>query len=432
METLIRRYALLRDLYSGSVQAIIHSKFSDRDQLDKLAKAGEEILFTRLALTAREKSYVRLYNRFHRVRDYFLYIDLIFHISQCGLRGALRYRGTFQAVQNMVRLYQYRVRDYEDFYDGSVELALDVTELIRFMFAKYPVPPFMETLWYQEVDLNLIKDWVIYLGQGGSPRRLSNVPVTVTKRMVPELFEIPKGTDVNAAFRRAQLKSFGFSNEMVHQLMGTFLAREFHRQNFWGLILEWMAKKYDAKNPVNLPAILDYINYQKFGRTNRQFVEAPNPNFSVRGRTLQSLMRLTLEWHEQLRATDGVVDLKWSPMEFGPYKRTAESYSSLPPGQYVIRELTTTRQLIDEGNGLNHCVASYAGACAEGRSAIWSLREFLEGLEHRLVTIEVDKEELMVVQIRAKDNDDPEDWQLKLIREWAWQNGMRVDEYATC
>ena len=77
-----------------------------------------------------------------------------------------------------------------------------------------------------------------------------------------------------------------------------------------------------------------------------------------------------------------------------------------------------------EGKKMRHCVGSYTYKCVQGMSSIWSLRKLQYGQAERLVTIEVDKDRV-IIQARGKFNCNPSDFERELIDLWAMAEGLK-------
>lgn len=84
--------------------------------------------------------------------------------------------------------------------------------------------------------------------------------------------------------------------------------------------------------------------------------------------------------------------------------------------QYSILAPNTTKDLVYEGNVLNHCVASYVDRVISGKSKIFFIRKN-EELENPYVTCELDVMNNMV-QIRGKYNSNPTEEVLRFTKEW--------------
>jgi len=90
-------------------------------------------------------------------------------------------------------------------------------------------------------------------------------------------------------------------------------------------------------------------------------------------------------------------------------------YQEEDGGEWSFTELTNSENLRNEGQTMQHCVASYAWRCAQRNAAIVSLK--LNG--ERRVTIEVNPRTLRVVQVRGKRNRAAQPQEQRVIGLWA-------------
>jgi hypothetical protein len=86
-----------------------------------------------------------------------------------------------------------------------------------------------------------------------------------------------------------------------------------------------------------------------------QSPDPPQPAFSIKGRTVQSMLRLMQDWHRSLGLGSG--GLTWTPLQPMLVEEPSED-ASAPPRRWQMMELTNSAQLRAEGAALNHCVAS--------------------------------------------------------------------------
>ena len=99
---------------------------------------------------------------------------------------------------------------------------------------------------------------------------------------------------------------------------------------------------------------------------------------------------------------------------------------SAPPVTWHLMELTNGAQLRTEGTALHHCVASYADRCWRGASRIWSLRLRRGDSVRHVLTIEVDMKKRAVVQARGWRNRPAAGKPLRLLKEWALRERLRL------
>lgn len=85
-------------------------------------------------------------------------------------------------------------------------------------------------------------------------------------------------------------------------------------------------------------------------------------------------------------------------------------------GDYVIKVPSTPRDLVDEGNSLNHCVGGYIPRIAEGTSRILFLRK-KDAPEVSLYTFEIN-EELDVIHAKGAYNSDLPEEMEEVFKTW--------------
>ena len=82
--------------------------------------------------------------------------------------------------------------------------------------------------------------------------------------------------------------------------------------------------------------------------------------------------------------------------------------------QIGFEQLLNLDSLKEEGEALHHCVGGYASKCGQGESAIVSMRR--NG--RRTITIEMDRENRKVTQVRGKYNRSPSRTESAWIIQW--------------
>lgn len=156
---------------------------------------------------------------------------------------------------------------------------------------------------------------------------------------------------------------------------------------------------------------------------------ARDQEFSFKGRTFGSMRRRCAEWHQTVHL--GTV-------------RQYRSWCALLPcwefqkGALRVRaeELTNNRLLSEEGRAQRHCVLTYTDRCLSGRSAIVSLRWYAVAASESptllldRLTLEISPAQRAVVQIRGRCNRGATEEEMKVIRHWAGDHGLRIAEYA--
>jgi hypothetical protein len=157
-------------------------------------------------------------------------------------------------------------------------------------------------------------------------------------------------------------------------------------------------------------------------------LDPPQPAFSIKGRTLQSLLRLMRDWHRNLGiAGSAGPSRSWTRSPLQPMLLEEPTQdASAPPRRWQMIELTNSAQLRTEGVALHHCVASYADRCCLGISRIWSLRLRRGEKVHHVLTIEIDPKTRAVVQARGRANRAASGKPLRLLQDWADRERLRM------
>jgi hypothetical protein len=84
---------------------------------------------------------------------------------------------------------------------------------------------------------------------------------------------------------------------------------------------------------------------------------------------------------------------------------------------FIIKQITTQKDILAEGAAMRHCVASYASGCANGQWSIWSLGLLESGKYSRLITIQLNNNDC-IVQARGLCNRMPTGEELVMIKQW--------------
>jgi PcfJ-like protein len=306
------------------------------------------------------------------------------------------------------------------------------TSLARHLFAKYPIPAFMTSVWFGlPFGKKLIHhEWYKRLGRGASVQSL-NIPLVLTKRMAHWFLQAPDHYSAMSALRWAQVRGMGGIAELAAAVAATRLSKINDRDDFWITALQFFTR-YPRMDLTHVGPIVDFLYYRRF-HIREVFVRGVlmkqqplEPEFSMKGRTLRSMLRLVNEWHKQLGKQQDVPTVAWRRCKIGEFQLIEGVNHLGNMRRWTITELLNNVELLDEGRRMRHCVATYAEACSKRRIAIWSLRvENNEGLKP-VLTIETDLHTKTVCQIRGRCNRLPKAREKGIIGRWATQEGMRM------
>jgi hypothetical protein len=170
---------------------------------------------------------------------------------------------------------------------------------------------------------------------------------------------------------------------------------------FWAETVQWLAEHRNEITDVESDQILDWAMHEhtETEDTPAQFLDdlADDParriggRFSWKGRSVEAVMRRSQEYLQS--SNRPVVQYRWNAHGW-------DTSYEFDGKQWDFVELTSGMELYKEGKALHHCVASYAGRCAAGYSAIVSVRSNGE----RCLTVELAPAMLQVIQARGLQN----------------------------
>jgi hypothetical protein len=302
-----------------------------------------------------------------------------------------------------------------------------VWSLAYHLICAYKVPAFLASCWYEtDAAADEKRQWFVAHACGASFRSL-NLPMTMTRKMEHIFLASQHHLSIEHAIRRAELLALGVPAEFVKAIMSTRLATDLRDSEFWRTVWIFLTANADDVNPMQIGPIVDYIQAVRHDRGHDERAEfgLPRSEFSMKGRTVQSVLRLMQEWHRSLGA--GRASLSWarSPLEPLLFEECGPDGSELSR-RWQMTELINSAQLRGEGAALHHCVASYADRCYHGLSSIWSLRFWQAERIHHVLTVEVDPKRRAVIQARGRANRTASGRPLRLLRDWAIREGLRM------
>ncbi len=307
------------------------------------------------------------------------------------------------------------------------------SSLARHLFAQFDVPAFMDRAWLRGSALQ--QEWFKHIGQGGNIRTAPDLPVPLTKKMAHHFLGAPVHYSFEEAFLWGQVCALGGDGRLVEALRETRLTPDFHDNEFRLSVLRFLVAN-PMLDPVHLVPLIDYIWHEKYedrvvfvDRGVAQEAGPAQPNFSMRGRTVVSLLRQVETWHRQLgrELKTGGAAWKHSPLRDWQFVEGTKEARNMQI--WRIRELLSAQELIAEGRQQHHCVATYAQSCAAGRCSIWTMDVETESGREKCVTIEVGHADKVIRQVRGKRNRFPTEKEKEILLRWATQEGLEMASY---
>lgn len=282
--------------------------------------------------------------------------------------------------------------------------------LIDYLAVEYEMPKFLYDLFFMGRHL----DFFEYLAGGGSMYKAANdwlLPLKMTRKMC-HIFLNLREVDFYHAIRYAQVVGMGGREQLAVAFMNTEMGESFYpqREAFWAEIMQWFCVQ-DSFDLMQLSPLLDYIYHCK----------RENLFYSLKGRTIVTLMRGMNEWHEELAKIKKVSGIVFRPSGLvgAEWEIAKQKIGEIVLYAYwKMEEILCSKRLLQEGKTLHHCVYSYAQLIESQKTSIWSL----QCDETKLVTVQVIAKK--IVQARGLYNRLPNDKEKAFIQKWALQNGL--------
>lgn len=310
-----------------------------------------------------------------------------------------------------------------------------IKSIANHLFCVYDVPNFMYKSWYKEnrtFHLNWVS-WFIHIGQGGNIRTAEGLPVTLTKKMAHHFLLAPDEYTPAEALRWGQVHGFGGDEKLVRGIVESKIGKNFDNDNFWQTIIHFFVRN-PMLDTAQISPLIDYISHLKFegdrvyGDGGLRNIPPPQPNFEIKGRTVDALIRGMENWHKEV----GKGERKGAPQKWDGYDIpdfTLKVGKDKNLRTFRIQQLLTAKELRKEGVTHGHCVGSYSRSCVTGRSSIWSMnvQDYL-GLEKPLLTIELNRDRY-INQVRGKANRRPTAYELNIINKWALDENLTISRW---
>lgn len=286
-------------------------------------------------------------------------------------RNTLHIRG----IAELVKHYHSWIRPLRDWKPKTHNADRQFSSLARHLLAKYNVPIFMDSAWFtrNNVYQNQYQNWFKHIGMGKNIRNADKLPISLTKKMAHFFLTAPNDYTINEAFCWAQVHGLGGDKHLADALREKNILRD---DNFWLSVINFFIRNPMLDRSVVAP-IVDYIWNQKY-ENRRVFDERGvvrhigpiQPNFSMKGRNPQSLLHQVERWHRQLSKETRGDNLQWQHSQFKDFEFQEGNEKTGNMRFWLIRELLSSKELIEEGRKMRHCVATYAKSCYHGRCSI--------------------------------------------------------------
>lgn len=327
-----------------------------------------------------------------------------------------------------IQLFQpFWIRKLDDFASGG-----DVVSLLKHLFVKDTVPTVYFDEWYNGrgwPDLKWIC-WFIILGQKANLKRASQLfnwriqgkfqyylekhtSLDLIPAELPDELDTPGGNSPARAAMFAEVLRLGGNELDMIRLCSDYsylcdptsydTSDAFYY--FWSEAVKWLSANRALIDDQGCRLVLRWAMHL---HTEYEGNRVPT-RFEWRGRTARAAVRQATDYHDQLYRPY-LRNLHWQKRGWDWTYPDSQIESEV----WTFVELTSSRELQQEGMDLHHCVYSYDGRCVAGASAIVSLR--LNGKAR--VTIEVSPASKRIVQARGTCNRESNQKEAMMIRKW--------------
>ena len=336
-----------------------------------------------------------------------------------------------EGMAELARNYRNWILPVEDWWPEDCNSAQRFGSLTRHLLAKYDVPAFMDTVWFlgDRKDARQQQGWFKHIGIGQNIRT-ADVPVHLSKKMAHFFMQAPANASVEEALRWGQVLGMGGNKPLARAVNGTRLATAFENEDFWRTVIRFLVN-HPMLDPEQVGPIVDYIHNQKYAPQEeigpRGAViqrSPPQPDFSMKGRSMIRLLQQMETWHQALGQNGRRPLRQWPASGIGALTYTEQGEHG--KARWAIQELLTAEELAAEGYEMRHCVLSYAVRCQTGACSIWSMRVGdSEGAVRRVLTISVDNSHRRIMQVRGKYNALPDSRKPLTENEWRLESSYR-------
>ena len=258
------------------------------------------------------------------------------------------------------------------------------------------------------------EQWLNELIRGGNLVYTKDLPFTVSKQLAHVFNTLPGSFDdssIQGTVTDGLIKTalFEHTGDLAYVLYVHRFIRNVDESEFWIKTAMFLHRQGLRVETGGIGELFDYIRYQVF---------TLNRTIDFSKKKLRNLQQDVEEWHTELNNArryghQGLVKLPDCGIS---------SYSHEKQGkQYIIKQLKTNKELMEEGAALKHCVGLYTSHCLQNGSFIFSLRELRvneqeETDEIRCVTIELNRNR--IIQTKGQYNRSCNPIELAIISEW--------------
>ncbi len=319
-----------------------------------------------------------------------------------------------------------------------------IRSLAAHLFKRYDIPSGFDSVWEINGPLDIPqRRWYCHLAAGGCLRSAPDMAARLTKRAAHWAMQAPTKYTVTEALRYGQVMATAGYIELVDEVLASPIGTDFEADHLWIPLIESMCTLNRPFSELHLLA--DYIDSKKGSGGLFRFQTKRRPWNELIAEATRAFSDLKKAAVNSGAIEPGDCDIKSpaSRRRLISFKRTLwQPQEDIQPFHYEtgntkcgwvweIKELCSQQALVEEGQDMRHCIASYGDLCMQGISAIFSLtsRRKKDLNMERDVTIEVRLDRREIWQATSWCNRRPHPLSAKVIRVWAERNHIHISKW---
>ena len=258
------------------------------------------------------------------------------------------------------------------------------------------------------------------LAEGNNIRHISGTHDFPTKKMAHYFANSPKELDFDAAAWYGIILGMN-GNDLIFKVFHKHFGQGTKNLRFIKMLVAFFSLPKHQVEAAELKQLLAYLQHYR----------DENGIFSMKDWTLNTLRRRSEQWYTEMdnlylqsiarpfgySGSNANLTEEWTGAAYQAFEVEEDHIS------YHIVQLTSLKELHEEGKVMRHCVGTYGSKCQQQGTSIWSLYQIHYGAKKKLATIEVSKLQ-NIVQVKGKLNSAPKRHHQELIRRWAEREGL--------
>lgn len=361
----------------------------------------------------REEAIAQGFKKMVNDGEYELYYELLMHLYKQRCKKILSSPKYLTALARICFFKDKFINEIHTWKRPNAYIDKQFPSLLRHLFAKYDMPLFFDSVWFD--DSSIHQTWYTEVAQGKNIRKCYRLPIALSKKMSFYFMSAPARSSINDAFKWAQLMICGGDAFLANQVLRANFDGEIRMsQELWENTIQFLSNN-DRIPMSKIREVFDFVTYE--GRQGQEF--------SYRGRTVASLIRLSDEWHEALAEEEAIKNRAEPVITWDKSYIEDDSFRLSKQNKRVrieVIELMNSMQLKAEGKNMKHCVGGYSNACKNRHVAIFSIRNGCTSL----ATIEVRLRDRKIIQAKAKCNQPLSETTEKVMKNWADRNRLKI------